>query len=69
MSSDTEYYLQDRVMAIANWSIKSLGEDHAALREASLRIAAATHVGDPLLVADSAGSIVKDRGTRGGSAL
>ena len=40
VSSDTEYHLQDRVMAIATWSIKSLGEEHAALREASLRIAA-----------------------------
>ena len=27
-------------MAIAKWSIKSLSEEHSALREASLRIAA-----------------------------
>ena len=40
VSSDTEYHLQDRVMAIAKWSIKNLSEEHAALREASLRIAA-----------------------------
>ena len=40
VSSDTAYHLQDRVMAIAEWSIKSLGEEHAALREASLRITA-----------------------------
>ena len=39
VSSDTEYHLQDRVVAIAKWSIKSLGEVHVALWEASLRIA------------------------------
>ena len=29
LSSDTEYHLQDRVMAIAKWSIKSFGADYS----------------------------------------